>query len=587
MTNVSTKSTREEIALREVGHTHISSRLSWTLTLVFFVSIVSVPGIQYLREIDAYRRDDRTSAWPSSCLIFKSIPASITTFRQTLGSLLHKIQTANRQLLRDMDRYETSLTEESWLTDQCLGPTQWFLTRFLRAGNEEAYPGDNGWLFYRPGIDYLTGPGFLDEAHLAQPEALGDTLSDPIHPNPLPAILDFHEQLAQRGIRLIVVPTPVKPMIHPEKFSSRYGGPNALPQNPSYATFIKRLEREGILIFDPAPLLHAVHAKSDSPQFLQTDTHWTFSAMTLAAEQLAEYITRRVELPGRSQRYQRLPLTVTNSGDIANMLRLPASRPLYPRKQMAIQQVLTDRNELWKPDPQTDILLLGDSFSNIYSLEGMGWGTAAGFAEQLSHALQRPVDALLRNDAGAFATRELLGREMARGRDRLAGKRIVIWQFSDRELTASDWKLIDVALGKPKPTLFFSLPPGEEMDITGTLFSVSSSVKPGTVPYTDNIITLHVVDIQGPRVKDQGSHFGGPGPQSESFQRNNQALVYMWGMRTNQLTRASRYRPGDTVRLTLKPWMDVEDQYGSYRRSALDDEEIELEEPCWGEEVSL
>ena len=41
---------------------------------------------------------------------------------------------------------------------------------------------------------------------------------------------------------------------------------------------------------------------------------------------------------------------------------------------------------------------------------------------------------ILRNDAGAFATRELLGQELAQGRDRLEGKRLVIWEFAVREL---------------------------------------------------------------------------------------------------------------------------------------------------------
>jgi alginate O-acetyltransferase complex protein AlgJ len=68
----------------------------------------------------------------------------------------------------------------------------------------------------------------------------------------------------------------------------------------------------------------------------------------------------------------------------------------------------------------------------------LGWGTSAGFAEQLSYALRRPVDRLVQNDQGAFATREMLRREP----DRLDGKRVVVYQFAVRELAFGDWKVI-------------------------------------------------------------------------------------------------------------------------------------------------
>jgi len=105
-----------------------------------------------------------------------------------------------------------------------------------------------------------------------------------------------------------------------------------------------------------------------------------------------------------------------------------------------LRQILTARGEYWRPDETADVLVLGDSFSNIYSLDTMGWGESAGLIEQLSFELQRPLDCLVINDNGAYATRALLARELARGRDRLAGKRLVIWQFAMRELSAGDWK---------------------------------------------------------------------------------------------------------------------------------------------------
>ena len=84
------------------------------------------------------------------------------------------------------------------------------------------------------------------------------------------------------------------------------------------------------------------------------------------------------------------------------------------------------------------MLLLGDSFTNVFALESMGWGTSAGLAEQLSYALARPVDRLVQNDDAAFATRAMLAGDPAR----LTGKRVVIYQFAARELAFGDWRVL-------------------------------------------------------------------------------------------------------------------------------------------------
>jgi alginate O-acetyltransferase complex protein AlgJ len=60
-------------------------------------------------------------------------------------------------------------------------------------------------------------------------------------------------------------------------------------------------------------------------------------------------------------------------------------------------------------------------------------GESAVFAEHLSVALGRPIDCILRNSDASFATREILSNELARGRDRLAGKKLVIREFATRE----------------------------------------------------------------------------------------------------------------------------------------------------------
>jgi alginate O-acetyltransferase complex protein AlgJ len=96
------------------------------------------------------------------------------------------------------------------------------------------------------------------------------------------------------------------------------------------------------------------------------------------------------------------------------------------------------------------VLLLGDSFTNVFSLEPMGWGEGAGLGPQLARALGRDVDVLAQNDSGAFATRQLLWNALAGGEDRLAGKQVVVWEFASRELAVGNWKPLDWARARPE-----------------------------------------------------------------------------------------------------------------------------------------
>jgi alginate O-acetyltransferase complex protein AlgJ len=131
---------------------------------------------------------------------------------------------------------------------------------------------------------------------------------------------------------------------------------------------------------------------------------------------------------------------VERVGDSVDMLKLPEEQRLFTPQSVLIHQVQDASGAAWEPSATADVLLLGDSFTNIFSLEGMGWGAAAGLGPHLSLALGRPVDVIAQNDSGAFATRQALSRQLAAGEDRLAGKRVVIWEFASRELSVGDWK---------------------------------------------------------------------------------------------------------------------------------------------------
>ena len=79
------------------------------------------------------------------------------------------------------------------------------------------------------------------------------------------------------------------------------------------------------------------------------------------------------------------------------------------RKSVSIHRVIDPRDaRAWQPSEDGDVLLLGDSFSNIYCTPELGWGDAAGLPAQLARFLERDVDVIARNGSAATATRREL-----------------------------------------------------------------------------------------------------------------------------------------------------------------------------------
>ena len=562
MTDETKKLTREEVAKIEVGHTAISRAGAWVLVSLFILTVAAVPVVQTIFEVGAHVAEERDAALPQALDIFQRVPVALEKLSDGDEWLPRRVFTANASMLRSINLFEDDLEDEALLAEAVLSPTQALLTNWLGAGNEEAYVGEGQWLFYRPGIDYVTGPGFLDARQLAKRSAGGNEWQSAPQPDPRKAIIEFQRRLAERGIVLIVMPTPVKPTIHPEKFSPN--GSDGVIQNSSFEKFKRDLEEAGVPVLDVAPAIAAARQQTGAAQYLATDTHWRPQTMELAARELAAFIEKHVDLPPMPPgKYKREVAEVENLGDIAMMLRLPEDQDIYKKERATIHQVLSAGGELWRVTKNADVLLLGDSFTNVFSVGAMGWGESAGLAEQLSFYLQRPVDCLARNDNGSFVTREMLSLELARGRDRLAGKRVVVYQFAARELAIGNWKIVEMKLGEERPSRFVTPKPGEQMTVTGVIEEISPVPKPGSVPYKDHIVSIHLRDLE-------------PG--------GGQAIVYMWSMRDNKWTPAARYRAGKGLTLRLKSWYDVSDKLDAIKRSQLSADELNWEDPCWGEE---
>ena len=558
--------TREELAEIEVGNTAISRATSLAMVAGFILTIVGVPFAQHVVEIRAGFLQTGSWVWPKAYeILHYPRRAWLELVDPANGSLVGRLQAASGQLMRGLKSYEDALEGDSFIALWALPHAQALTAEFLGLGNEQVYLGRNGWLFYEPDVTYLTGPGFLSpswqRSRLHSTQESGRT----IQPDPRKAIIQFRDELQARGIRLIIMPVPLKPMIEPEFLSRAYDGFSPLPlQNPSYGSFLESLDRAGVEYVDVSKALIERKRLTRRPQFLRTDTHWTPDAMERSVALLAEKIRMfdRLEANPRIV-LRRSTRMIEGMGDIVAMLKLPPTSRLYPRETATIRPVTQENGAPWSPDQRADILVLGDSFFNIFSLAEMGWGASAGFVEQLSYTLGRPLDAILRNDAGAFATRELLAQELARGRDRLDGKRIVIWEFAVRELATGNWDFVPMKVPARAPKDFLALEAGERDIVQATIKSLASIPRPGTTPYKDFLTAFHIVEIGGDPAKE--------------------AVVYLQTMKNQELTSAARLRPGDAVSLEVTSWTDAEPRYGAINRSELNDENLLLEEPNFAE----
>ena len=551
--------TRIEAARREVGHTEVHRSVAQLLVGVFLMLIVGVPLAQLVVDPGFY-----TTARPA--VRSAQDPAGQTRPRSALRALLDR----NRSLLAAIDQVDDLITDDSLVTNVIRPPTQYLLTTLLGTGTAQVHRGTQGWLFYGPDVAYVTGNGFLAPAQLARRATRGDTRGAAEQPDPRPVIFDLHQQLARRGIDLIVMPTPVKPGVHPERLTRRARGSAGIARNPSYGSFVEELTQRGVLVFDVATELEGMKRVTAEPLFLATDTHWRPDTVVLVAERLASFIDQHANLPGRPPTlYRTSQVVVTNSGDTLRLLDLPAAQAAYPAETVTLRQIASPDGEVWRGDQDADVLLLGDSFANVFSLDELGWGTAAGLAEQLSFALQRPVDRIAQNDNGAHASREALATELGRGRDRLDGKRVVIFQFANRELGQGDWRVVDLTVGAPPDLAAFVSPrPGLQLEVRGVVAEIGPVPRPRSVPYKDHIVGVHLTQIAAETA----------GPPVDG----TEALVYLWSMQDDELTPVADLRAGDPIHLRLEPWADVANDLDGINRGEVGNLSVRFAEPWWG-----
>jgi hypothetical protein len=374
------------------------------LILAFLGIIVSVPLTQAVMEA-------RRGEWPQALEVFKQRPAAA-----------------------HLRAYERNLEEASWLARQLRPWAQYVQFAWLKDGGEKALVGRDGWLFYKPGVQYLTERSRSPKVTTTAAEAGA-------------AIVAFRDVLARRDIELIVVPAPNKESVYPEKLARRAAVSRGALCDET-GELLHQLKAARVEVVDLFEVFAAAKASSSaaSPHlYLAQDSHWSPGGVELAAQAVARRLLERGWIKTGSVAYDLKPVPVERVGDVLRMLQVPRlEQNAVPEITPCMQVVRRDTGQLYRDDPGAEILVLGDSFLRIYEQDEPG---AAGFIAHLAKELKQPVASIV-NDGGAST---LVRQELHRRPGLLANKKAIVWEFVERDirLGTEGWQLVPLPAPAP------------------------------------------------------------------------------------------------------------------------------------------
>jgi hypothetical protein len=333
-----------------------------------------------------------------------------------LGIFTRRPTAAN---LRD---YEKALQNDS-ITARTLRPlmqaTQFFA---FRDAGDKALTGPGGWLFYEPGVSFLT-----------QRSRLGDsTVNDAVS-----AVVRFRDDLAARGVRLVVVPAPNKESVYPDQLAWFAARPQKAIGDETRA-FLAQANAAGVEVVDLFAHFGAARQTSSAPLYLEQDSHWSPVGMEMAASAVAGRLLERGWLTPGPIDYVGRPAPVRELGDLVRMIRSPQIEARMRPESIATTQVVRrDTGALFADDPSPEVLVLGDSFMRIYQQGPPG---QAGFVAHLALALGRPIAGII-SDGGAST---LVRQDLYRRPKLLSRAKVVVWEFVERDirLGAEGWQIV-------------------------------------------------------------------------------------------------------------------------------------------------
>ncbi|MEN6574942.1 MAG: hypothetical protein ABFD90_01270 [Phycisphaerales bacterium] len=309
----------------------------------------------------------------------------------------------------------------------------------LEDTGDKALLGRDGWFFYRPAVQYLIEPvrSVPARAYLPSGEKkiMPDGVTTSARDDIFAAVTSFRDDLAKRGIQLVVMPAPNKASVYPEMLATRAAG----LVNPATRDVLARLHQAGIEVVDLFDVYAKARQIAGSPEYyLAQDSHWSPAGMRLAAETVAHRLLDSGWVEKGTTRYELKSVPVERYGDVLQMIRVPQVEELFEPQRMDCPQVIdVEMGKPYTDDPDSPVLVLGDSFLRIFERDEPGSG---GFVAHLAYNLGFGLTSVI-SDGGAST---LVRQQLARKPALLKGKKVVVWEFVERDIRfgTEGWQVI-------------------------------------------------------------------------------------------------------------------------------------------------
>lgn len=301
------------------------------------------------------------------------------------------------------------------------------------AAQKKVVEGKDGWLFFSgelrsAGVGVFWGDAAQKVSRAASPK----------NADPLPAILDLKDQLAKAGVELLLVPVPAKAFVYPEMLSDDLKiEPGKLPPRLDihHQAFYALLRSKGVEVLDIWPLLAAHRFDPEGAMYCRQDTHWSGRACELVASAIAErYRTKPWFQERKPLTFETKPLSLEINGDLRGFLANEAlPKETLPLVQVSVKREGDGRPALLEKDRQSPVVLIGDSHTLVFSEGGEMHARGAGLPDHLARAFGGGIDLVSAKGSGTSVP----WIDLARRKDNLKGKRLVIWCFTSRDFTES------------------------------------------------------------------------------------------------------------------------------------------------------
>jgi alginate O-acetyltransferase complex protein AlgJ len=267
--------------------------------------------------------------------------------------------------------------------------------------------------------------------------------------DPVPVMAKYAEELKALGVELLVVPVPPKASIYPEKLSDKLDAKSA----PGMTAFFAKLKGAGVEVLDLESIFKEERAKNPGKQlYCATDSHWSPYGARLVAKVIAErYRTNPAIIQNAMRDFIELPEeTLEFHGDLLT----DAQKTTVPKEKLPMQRAglaaPPDGNNVTtvESDPQSPVLVLGDSHLQVFRKGGNMLAMQGGFVDHFQVYLPTSVEEVTMQAGGADGPRVEIARGTVKNPDFWAKKKIAIWLFTAREFTQGKWRVIPAVVKK-------------------------------------------------------------------------------------------------------------------------------------------